>query len=133
MYYASLSLKCHRDEPEKLDLVELQRSLQNRFSRFRFVEGTFFHASFGHLEGYSALYYTYMWSLVIEKDIFNEFQEKGLMDREVSARYHDRILSMGGTKDAAELVKDFLGRDYNFEAFENWLNSPAGEAVSGQH
>ena len=125
MYYASLSLKCHQGEPENLDLVELQRSLQNRFSRFRFVEGTFFHASFGHLEGYSALYYTYMWSLVIEKDIFKRFQEKGLMDREVSARYHDRILSMGGTKDAAELVKDFLGRDYNFEAFENWLNSPA--------
>ena len=44
------------------------------------MDGTYFQASFGHLDGYSAIYYTYMWSLVIAKDLFGPFREAGLMD-----------------------------------------------------
>ena len=122
MYYATLSLKYHDTDPAGLDLDQLQRDLQNRYSRFRFVEGTYFHSSFGHLDGYSALYYTYMWSLVIEKDLFRQFKEGGIMDRATASRYRTTILAPGGSKDAAELIRDFLGRDYNFQAFEDWLN-----------
>jgi thimet oligopeptidase len=44
------------------------------------------------------------------------------MDTKVTAAYRDKILAAGGTKDAAVLVKDFLGRDYNFKAFEKYLS-----------
>ena len=37
------------------------------------------------------------------------------------SRYRDCILAAGGSKDAADLVADFLGRHYNFDAFEAWL------------
>jgi thimet oligopeptidase len=40
----------------------------------------------------------------------------------VSYRYRDTILAAGGSKDAADLVADFLGRPYGFDAFEAWLN-----------
>ena len=36
--------------------------------------------AFGHLNGYSAIYYTYMWSLVIAKDMFTEFKKDGLLN-----------------------------------------------------
>jgi len=39
--------------------------------------------AFGHLNGYSAIYYTYMWSLVIAKDMFTEFKEDGLLTPQV--------------------------------------------------
>lgn len=123
MYYASLSLRCHDTKPDELDLDALQRDLQNEYSCFRFVEGTHFFASFGHLDGYSALYYTYMWSLVIEKEAMSQFHEKGLMDRETAKRYRDTILAPGGTRDASDLVRDFLGRDYGFDAFREWLDA----------
>jgi len=121
MFYAAISLQFHQADPEKLDQLTLVKQLQNKYTPFRYVEGTHFHASFGHLIGYSAMYYTYMWSLVIAKDMLSPFQKQGLMNTDLTHAYRDKVLAAGGTKDAAELVKDFLGRDYNFKAFEKFL------------
>jgi len=53
--------------------------------------------AFGHLNGYSAIYYTYMWSLVIAKDMFTEFKEDGLLTPQVAAKYRDSVLGASGT------------------------------------
>jgi thimet oligopeptidase len=121
MFYASLSLACHNRDPRGIKLDRLEEELQNRYSRFAFVPDTHFHTSFGHLSGYSALYYTYMWSLVIEKDLLSQFRARGLMDRGTAQRYRDVVLAPGGSRDAADLVRDFLGREFQFDAFESWL------------
>lgn len=121
MFYASISLRFHTVAPDKLDQLAEVKRLQAKYTPFRYVDGTRFHASFGHLMGYSAMYYTYMWSLVIAKDLLVPFQKKGLMATDVTYAYRDKVLVPGGSKDAAVLVKDFLGRDYNFKAFEKYL------------
>ena len=123
MFYASTSLELHRRDPDRLDTTALVAEMQERYTPFRHVDGTYFHESFGHLDGYSAIYYTYMWSLVIAKDLFGPFREAGLMTPETARRYRKTILEPGGSKPAAELVKDFLGRPHAFEAYEAWLNS----------
>ena len=123
MFYAATSLELHRRDPGALDTTALVAELQERYTPFRHVEGTFFHESFGHLDGYSAIYYTYMWSLVIAKDLFGPFRDAGLMNPRPARRYRRAILEAGGTKPAAELVKDFLGRPHAFDAFEQWLNA----------
>jgi thimet oligopeptidase len=124
MFYAELSLRLHMEpEPAKLDTTQVLKEVQARYGMFPYVEGTHFQANFGHLNGYSAMYYTYMWSLVIAKDLLTEFKKKGLMDPATDAKYRDQILAKGGTKDAAELVKGFLGREYEFKAYEAWLNA----------
>ncbi len=120
MFYAALSYHLHHRVPE--DVTAVVRELQGRYDLFGYVPDTHFHASFGHLEGYSSAYYTYMWSLVIAKDLFSAFDHGNLFDAEVAHRYRDRILAAGGSKDAADLVEDFLGRPYTFDAFEAWLN-----------
>ena len=71
--------------------------------------------------GYSSAYYTYMWSLVIAKDLFSAFDPDDLFAPDVAGRYRDRVLAPGGTKDAADLVADFLGRPYTFDAYAAWL------------
>jgi thimet oligopeptidase len=122
MFYAAISLGFHTTDPATLDqLAELKR-LQHRYTPFAYVDGTRFHASFGHLVGYSAMYYTYMWSLVIAKDLLTPFRDRGLMETDVTYAYRDRVLVPGGTEDAAALVRSFLGRDYSFEAFEKYLS-----------
>ncbi|HET9554880.1 MAG TPA: M3 family metallopeptidase [Anaeromyxobacteraceae bacterium] len=123
MLYAALSLELHRRPPEGLDTTALVAELQARYTPFRHVEGTYFHESFGHLDGYSAIYYTYMWSLVIAKDLFARFHEAGLMDPATARRYRQAVLEPGGSKPAAELVRDFLGRDSGFEAYQTWLEA----------
>ena len=123
IFYAAISLGFHRADPEALDqLAEVQR-LQKRYTPFAYVAGTRFHASFGHLVGYSAMYYTYQWSLVIAKDLLTPFERAGLMATDVTRAYRDKVLVPGGSRDAAELVRDFLGREYDFAAFERYLVS----------
>ena len=123
MYYAMLSLTYYDTDPaEGLDLTETMVELKERMTPVPYEPGTHFHAAFGHLHGYSAIYYTYMWSLVIAKDLFSRF-DGDLMNGATAGQYRQAILAAGGSKDAAELVRDFLGRDYAFEAWESWLQS----------
>jgi thimet oligopeptidase len=119
MFYAAMSYWFHTDRPA--DLTAAMRDLQARYSPFAYIDGTHMFASFGHLSGYSSAYYTYMWSLVIAKDLFSAFDPDDLFAPEVAARYRDRVLAPGGTKDAADLVADFLGRPYTFDAYAAWL------------
>ncbi|HSE07914.1 MAG TPA: M3 family metallopeptidase [Nocardioidaceae bacterium] len=120
MFYAALSYHVHHRVPE--DVTALVQELQAAYDVFGYVPDTHFQASFGHLEGYSSAYYTYMWSLVIAKDMFSAFDEEDMFAEEVAHRYRDRVLAAGGSKDAADLVEHFLGRPYTFDAFEAWLN-----------
>lgn len=122
MFYASISLNFHMADPAKLNMDAEVKRLKAKYTPFAFVEGTKFQSNFGHLEGYTALYYTYMWSLVIAKDLLTPFMKEGLMNTKWTYKYRDRILGAGGTKDAADLVKDFLGRPFNYKAFEKYLS-----------
>ncbi|MCW2814527.1 MAG: Thimet oligopeptidase [Nocardioides sp.] len=121
MFYASMSYWFHQERPE--DLTAKTRELQARYAPFPYIEDTHMFASFGHLGGYSSAYYTYMWSLVIAKDLFSAFDPADLFQADVARRYRDRVLARGGTKDAADLVADFLGRPYTFDAYAAWLES----------
>jgi len=122
MFYASISYWFHVDRPE--DLTARMRELQAAYSPWPYLEGTHFFAAFGHLGGYTSAYYTYMWSLVIAKDLFSAFDGDDLLGAaslETAARYRDRVLVPGGSADAADLVADFLGRPYTFDAYAAWL------------
>ncbi len=121
VFYAAIALQFHQVDPAKLDQLAMVKKLQKQYTPFAYVAGTKFHTSFGHLVGYSSMYYTYLWSLVIAKDLLTPFEKTGLLDTAVTARYRDKILAPGGSKPAAELVKDFLGRPYNFKAYEKFL------------
>ncbi len=120
-FYSAVSFFLHRDRPS--DRTAEIEHLQNTYDLYSYVPGTHFQASFGHLTGYSSAYYTYMWSLVIAKDLFSAFNPADLFDPVVAGRYRDLVLAPGGSKDAAELVRDFLGRDYSFDAFAAWLGA----------
>jgi thimet oligopeptidase len=121
MFYAAVSLELHRRDPAGLDPGALCDQLMSRYTPFRPVEGTWFHLAFGHLEGYSAIYYTYMWSLVIAKDLLTPFREAGLMDASTARRYRATVLEPGGSRPAATLVEAFLGRPTRFDAYRAWL------------
>ena len=119
MSYAARSYYFHAAQHD--DLTAYGDELQRRYSVFPPLEGAHMHCSFGHLDGYSSGYYTYMWSLVIAKDLFSAFDPDDLFAADVATAYRDRVLAMGGRRDAADLVADFLGRPYSFDAWASWL------------
>lgn len=122
MFYAAVALNYYNRDPKGFDTTRMLIELQRRYSPFDYVEGTHFQCSFGHLDGYSAIYYTYMWSLVIVHDFLAEFRRQGMNDSATARRYRRSILEPGGSRKAIELIQEFLGRPYSFDAFEAWLN-----------
>jgi len=122
MVYAKLSLSIYDRDPKSVDTTAVVKDLVGKYLPTPYVEGTHFQTSFGHLDGYSAVYYTYMWSLVIAKDMFSQFDSANLLAPGVAAKYRTAVLAPGGSKPAATLVSDFLGRPFDFKAWERWLN-----------
>jgi len=74
----------------------------------RYRSGYFAHIFAG---GYSAGYYSYIWSEILDADAFMAFKETSLFDPETAARYRTEILSKGGTLPGMELYRNFRGRD----------------------
>jgi len=65
--------------------------------------------------GYSAGYYAYLWSEVLDDDAYYWFKENGGMTRENGKRFRDMVLSRGSTEDMAQLYRAFRGRDPSVE------------------
>ncbi|MEK7384705.1 MAG: M3 family metallopeptidase [Elusimicrobiota bacterium] len=80
-------------------------------------EGTHPQAGFGHLMGYDAGYYGYLWSKVYAQDMFSRFEAEGIMNPAVGAQYRRKILEVGSSGDEMEALKSFLGRAPKEDAF----------------
>ena len=65
--------------------------------------------------GYSAGYYSYIWSEVLDADTVDWFRENGGLTRANGDRFRDRLLGVGGSKDPLEAYRDFRGRDAEIE------------------
>jgi peptidyl-dipeptidase Dcp len=71
---------------------------------------------FSHIMGgYSAGYYSYIWSQVLDADSVKWFEENGGMKRENGDHFRNTLLSRGGSEDAMELFRDFRGADPSIE------------------
>jgi len=122
LYYTTLSLDLHDQNPAGIDLDLTTRRLYESLQPWRWLEGNRMYASFGHLTGYSSNYYTYAFDKVIALDFFAQFDPHDLLGCEAGGRYRKAVLEQGGSKPARQMVRDFLGRDEEFAAFSQWLN-----------
>lgn len=95
-----------------LDEVRAQVSVVDvpEFNRF---QNSFSHIFAG---GYSAGYYSYKWAEVLSADAFSRFEEEGIFNKETGQSFFNEILSRGGELDAAELFKNFRGREPKVDA-----------------
>jgi len=131
LYYTTLSLDLHDQDPADLDLDAITKSLYQALQPWTWFEGNRMYASFGHLTGYSSNYYTYAFDKVIALDFFAQFDPADLLGCDAGSRYRKTVLEQGGSKPGREMVRDFLGRDEEFSAFSDWLNEEfEGELIS---
>lgn len=115
IYFSRLDLAYHEAGAGK-DTDRIAEEL-HPITGFAFPSGTHVQAGFGHLFGYDAGYYSYLWSRVSGDDMFTRFEETDLRDPGVGQDYRRLILERGGSVDGDALVRDFLGREPNPEAF----------------
>ena len=116
VFYSLIDMLYHTETPE--DPTSEFHRLFKEITGFTVPEGTIPEASFGHIMGgYEAGYYSYLWSRVYAQDLFTKFEKNGFMDEKTGLEYREKILAPGGSRDPDEMVKDFLGRHSNNEAF----------------
>ncbi|WP_058189733.1 M3 family metallopeptidase [Terracidiphilus gabretensis] len=121
IYYTAISLNLHDEDPAQIDLDKTIHSLYTSLLPWKWLDGSRMYASFGHLTGYSSNYYTYAFDKVIALDFFAQFDPENLLDGDAATRYRKAVLEQGGSKPGRTMVRDFLGRDEEFEAFQRWL------------
>jgi len=79
-------------------------------------------ASFTHLVGYEAAYYTYLWSAVIAEDVLSQFKS-GLMDPVTARAYRRAVLDPGRSQPADSSIAHFLGRPFRLDAWAATLGA----------
>lgn len=116
-FYGLVDMAYHTTSSEAIDTTQVADRLYGEIELYKPVRNTFFQASFGHLVGYQAGYYGYMWSLVYAQDMFERFRQLGLLNPEAGMYYRKKILARGGSIDEMKMLVDYLGREPRMEPF----------------
>ncbi|EGG22266.1 peptidase M3A and M3B domain-containing protein [Cavenderia fasciculata] len=112
LLFSSFDQKIHSNETECFDkLSEVWRHYAKNVALIENQPNTNPAANFGHLFGYDASYYSYMWSEVFSADIFSVFEKNGIMNKELGRKFRTQVLAVGGSQDTSITLKNFLGRD----------------------
>jgi thimet oligopeptidase len=117
---SAISLNYYNRVPG-FDLQAQYATYFNKFSSLPELEDAHSYASFGHLDGYGASYYTYVWDKAIALDLFSQFKAAGLHNRDMAQRYRKLVLEPGSSQDANELMENFLSRPLSLDAYKNYL------------
>lgn len=118
LYFGVLDFT-YEDKYDSLKTQDISKVAENLYTMLQtpFPAGTHFIASFTHLNGYAANYYGYLWSKVFAQDMFSVFKKNGVMDVPTGIKYRKEILEKGATIQEQEMLKNFLGRTPNSDAF----------------
>ena len=117
IYYGMVDQKYHTAPNGKIDTTKTGVDMLAQIELYPRPAGTYFQASFGHLVGYEGAYYGYLWSLVYAQDMFERFRKEGILNPAAGMYYRNKILGRGGSMDAADMLRDYLGREPKTDAF----------------
>ena len=128
--FAIFDMRLHSEfDPARDDVMRLLADVRSQVAVFPVPDYHRFPHQFMHIfaGGYAAGYYSYKWAEVLSSDAFGAFEEKGVLDPEVGARFRDEVLARGGSRPALESFVAFRGRAPQLDALlrHNGMVTPA--------
>jgi peptidyl-dipeptidase Dcp len=134
---ALIDMKLHLAGSQKIDADKFERETLAELGMPREIVMRHRTPQFGHVfssDGYSAGYYSYLWSDVLTADAFGAFTEgSGPYDKKVAQRLIKHIFSVGNTVDPAESYRAFRGHDPQIGALMKKRGFPVGETKSSSN
>jgi peptidyl-dipeptidase Dcp len=132
---ALVDMKLHLAGSQKIDPDAFERTTLEALGMPSEIVMRHRTPQFGHVfssDSYSAGYYSYLWSDVLNADAYEAFVEaKGPYDKTVAGRLRQYIFSVGNTIDPAESYRSFRGRDPKIEALMRKRGFSKPESKSG--
>lgn len=107
------------DEPKEIDVLTFEKEAMDKIGLIEEIAPRYRSTYFRHIfaGGYSAGYYSYIWSETLDADAFAAFKESGdLFNKDLAAAFRKEVLSKGGGADPAVMYKRFRGADPKIEA-----------------
>ncbi|CAO3629794.1 unnamed protein product [Cunninghamella blakesleeana] len=89
--------------------VNIWHQLQDDIGLFPSVPGTMWPVQFGHLFGYGASYYSYLFDRTLAQKIWKKCFEHDPLNRDMGLKFRDQLLKWGGAKDPWKSIADVLG------------------------
>jgi oligopeptidase A len=117
--FALFDMRLHHEfDPASTDILALLHDVRRDFAVYPIPDYHRFPHQFSHVfaGGYAAGYYSYKWAEVLSSDAFGAFEEAGVFDPEVGARFRREILAAGGSRPALESFVAFRGRKPQIDA-----------------
>ena len=102
------------NDVSSIDVIKFEEMSLNIIGLIPEVASRYQSTNFNHIfggDGYSAGYYGYMWSGVLDSDAFGAFLENGLFDKTTAESFRRNILEKSGSDDPMNLYKKFRGRE----------------------
>jgi peptidyl-dipeptidase Dcp len=106
-------------QPTILDAHAFEQGALAKMDLIKEIPPRYRSTYFNHIwaSGYSAGYYAYIWSAVLDSDAYQAFKEVGnIFDQATADKFRKEILSRGGIQDGGVLYRNFRGRDPKVEA-----------------
>ena len=129
---AIVDMKLHLAGETPLDMHKFEKDCLAEIGMPREIVMRHRIPQFGHVfsgDGYSAGYYSYLWSEVLDHDAYQAFvDEGGPYNPATAKRYHDTILSKGNTIDPAQAYRNFRGRDPSIDPYLRYKGFPTTAA-----
>jgi thimet oligopeptidase len=117
--YGLLDAAIHSSSPPE-DTWEYYSSNYSKLFKMQVDRSVNMLANWGHMFGYDSQYYGYQWALVYAHDLFSFFKAD-CMNKELGRKLRDKVLAVGGAKSGLEVLRDFMDREPDANAFVNWL------------
>jgi oligopeptidase A len=105
-------------DPARGDVLKLLESVRARVSVIPAPDYNRFANQFSHIfaGGYAAGYYSYKWAEVLSSDAYGAFEEEGVLNPEIGAKFRREVLASGGSRPALESFVAFRGRKPQIDA-----------------
>jgi peptidyl-dipeptidase Dcp len=100
--------------PDDLDILKFETESMNKLHALSQIPPRYRSTYFNHTMGggYTAGYYSYMWSEVLDADAFEAYKETGnIFDQATAKRFRDYVLTPGSIDDAEVMYRNFRGKD----------------------